>query len=319
MIAIGTRLSQQITGGKQELFAPKAKKVMIDIDPEELLKFSKEPFALDLSIHSDLNNFFHAFEPFYAQDKVDLFQPWRELMQKWKVRYPVCTPSDEQQKGLLNPYVFIKALSRVCKEGEIIVTDTGANICWMMQAFETKKNQRIFSAWNHTPMGYSLPASLGAALGASKPVVCLIGDGGLMMCLQELATLSRYNLPVKVFIFDNNGHATMKQTLEVWLNAQYAAVDEDSGLSFPDYKKLADSFGLPYAHLKMNDTLTQDLSGIWNIQGPLVCRLEIDPAYRIVPFLKFGGGLESLGPMLSQEEVDMISDEAEKLCALRGC
>lgn len=316
VIALGTRLSQMITGGKQELFAPKAKKVMVDIDLEELLKFTKDPFALDLPIHSDLSQFFNAFEHLYADGPLASFQSWKEVIQTWKNRYPVCTPADKQQKGLLNPYVFIKALSQACKDGEIIVTDTGANLCWMMQAFETKKNQRIFSAWNHTPMGYSLPASIGAALGSSKPIVCLIGDGGLMMCLQELATLSKYNLPIKVFIFDNRGHATMKQTLEVWLNAQYAAVDEGSGLFFPDYAKLSETFNLPYAHLKANDTLDQELAEIWKIKGPLVCRLEIDPTRRIVPMLKFGAGLESLDPQLSPEEIEAISDEAKSIRSL---
>ena len=313
MIALGTRLSQMITGGKQNLFAPHARKVMIDIDVEELHKFGEDTFNLDLAIHSDLNLFFNAFEPSYQQECTDVCVPWRELIQKWRDRYPICTPADYQKKGLLNPYVFIKSLSQMAREGDIIVTDTGANICWTMQAFETKRDQKIFSAWNHTPMGYSLPASVGAALGSGKPVICLIGDGGLMMSLQELATVRRYNLPVKIFIFDNQGHTTMKQTLEVWLQANYVAVDEESGLSFPDYRELAAAFRLPYFHLKENNEVGEQLSNVWNTDGPLVCRLEIDPTQRIIPNLKFGSSLDQLDPQLSPQEINCVKEEVNNL------
>ncbi|MBP9841517.1 MAG: thiamine pyrophosphate-binding protein [Simkaniaceae bacterium] len=303
VIALGTRLSQQITGGKQEFFAPSAKKVMVDIDTEELQKFIDKPFALDLAIHADLKDFFGKFELYYQAPYPSRFTEWRDLIQSWKATYPVCTKEDKEKPGLLNPYVFIKALSSIASEGEIFVTDTGANICWMMQSIETKEGQRIFSAWNHTPMGYSLPASIGACLGTGNPIVCLIGDGGLMMCVQELATVSRYNLPIKIFVFDNAGHATMKQTLEVWLEGKYVAVDEASGLSFPNYELLAAAFHLPYIHLYENEKLENELQALWQLEGPLVCRLQIDPAHRIVPSLKFGNSLECLAPPLPEEEI----------------
>lgn len=313
VIAFGTRLSQMITGGKQNLFAINAKKVMVDIDVEELNKFTQEPFALDLAIHSDLKAFFEECDKVYDQYHLDDYVAWRTLIQTWKKRFPVCTEKDAQKTGLLNPYVFIKALSRFASEGEIIVTDTGANICWMMQGFETKPRQKIFSAWNHTPMGYSLPASIGAALGSKKPVLCLIGDGGLMMSLQELATVRRYNLPIKVFIFDNQGHTTMKQTLEMWLKGNYVAVDEQSGLSFPDYEALARAFRIPYINLKENTQISEDLEKIWKQEGPLVCHLSIDPDHRIVPILKYGSSLEQLEPSLSQEELATIACELKNL------
>jgi len=313
VIALGTRLSQQITGGKQELFAPHAKKVMIDIDKEELNKFTQQPFSLDLSIYSDLNAFFKEFEPLYHEKREDSFASWKTLIRAWKKRYPICNPKDHQKTGLLNPYVFIKALSQIAQPGDTLITDTGANICWMMQAFEFKENQNVFSAWNHTPMGYSLPASIGAACGTGKPIICLIGDGGLMMCLQELATVRRYNLPIKIFIFDNQGHTTMKQTLEIWLKGNYVGVDKKSGLSFPDYKALAEAFDLPYFHLKENEKVASQILNIWKTEGPFVCRLEIDPAHRITPMLKFGSSLEQLDPPLSQQEIMRINEEVKSL------
>ncbi|MGD2169783.1 MAG: thiamine pyrophosphate-binding protein [Chlamydiota bacterium] len=313
VIAIGTRLSQMITGGKQNLFAPLAKKVMIDIDPEELNKFKKDTFLLDLPILANLKDFFIHCDLLYKASCTDQFLSWREKIQDWKKRYPICSQQDYEKKGRLNPYVFVKELSKISRENDIIVTDTGANICWMMQAFETKIGQKIFSAWNHTPMGYSLPASIGAALSTGKEITCLIGDGGLMMCLQELATVKRYNLPIKIFIFENKGHATVKQTIEIWLKANYVAVDEDSGLSFPDYQKLAETFHLPFYSLQNHDQLQKELPLLFKETGPFICHLAIDEKHRIVPMLKFGKGLEDLDPKLPDEELERIMNEYKNL------
>ncbi|PIS00644.1 MAG: acetolactate synthase [Chlamydiae bacterium CG10_big_fil_rev_8_21_14_0_10_35_9] len=313
VIAIGTRLSQMITGGKQNLFAPLAKKVMIDIDPEELNKFKEDTFLLDLPILANLKDFFLHCDLLYKASCVDHFLSWREKIQDWKKRYPICSQQDYEKKGRLNPYVFVKELSKISRENDIIVTDTGANICWMMQAFETKPGQKIFSAWNHTPMGYSLPASIGAALSTGKEITCLIGDGGLMMCLQELATVKRYNLPIKIFIFENKGHATVKQTIEIWLKANYVAVDEDSGLSFPDYQKLAETFHLPFYSLQNHDQLQKELPLLFKKKGPFICHLAVDETHRIVPMLKFGKGLEDLDPKLPGEELESVMNEYKNL------
>lgn len=313
VIAIGTRLSQMITGGRQDLFAPMAKKVMIDIDVEELNKFGPATFHLDLAIQAHLKSFFIQCERLYAEKVGDRFFAWREKIRSWKKRYPICRKEDYALTEKINPYVFIKEFSKVTREGEIIVTDTGANICWLMQAFETKPNQKIFSAWNHTPMGYSLPASVGAALGSGKEVICLIGDGGLMMCVQELATIRRYNLPIKVFIFDNGGHATVKQTIEIWLESRYVAVDAASGLSFPDYSKLAEAFRLPYYHLKNHADVQKNLGAICDQKGPLICHLDILETHRIVPMLKFGKGMEDLDPKLPEEELQAVMQEYREL------
>lgn len=313
VIAIGTRLSQMITGGRQDLFAPKAKKVMVDIDIEELNKFGPATFRLDLAIQSHLKSFFAQCATLYVEQASDRFFAWRERIRSWRQRYPICTKEEYESTGKINPYVFIKEFSKVTREGEIIVTDTGANICWMMQSFETKRNQKIFSAWNHTPMGYSLPASIGAAFGSGQEVMCLIGDGGLMMSLQELATIRRYNLPIKVFIFDNGGHATVKQTIDIWLESRYVAVDVASGLFFPDYLKLTEAFQLPYHRLKNHADIRTHLQAIYDQKGPLICHLDILETHRIVPMLKFGQGLEDLDPKLPESELQAVMQEYQEL------
>lgn len=313
VIAMGTRLSQMITGGKQELFAPLAKKVMIDVDVEELKKFGTDTIRLDLSILCDLKFFLKQYiassKESFAEDS---FYPWREKIQSWVQKYPLCTPEDYLSKERVNPYVFIKELSKVTSPGAVIIGDTGANISWTMQTFEVKKGQRIFSAWNHTPMGYSLPASIGAALATNQEVVCLIGDGGLMMCLQELATVRRHQLPIKIFIFDNQGHGIQKQTIDIWLKSHYVAVDYDSGLYFPDYQKLAEAFDLPYFSIRDHKDLGL-LTKLATAKGPFVCNVEIKQDQKIVPMLKYGSHLEDLDPKLPREEIELIRKECEEL------
>lgn len=308
VIALGTRLSPNVTGGKQNLFAPHAKKVMVDIDAEELAKFGADTFLLDLPICTDLKDFFQEFK---AQPNRDNYFSWRLLIRSWISRYPVCPSGLEDSESKVQPHLFIKKLSSLAEERAIIIGDTGANLSWTLQAFETKPGQRIFSAWNQTPMGYSLPASVGAALASDREIICLIGDGGFMMCLQELATIRRHHLPIRIFLFNNAGHAIQKQTIDNWLNSHYAAVDEATGLYFPDYQKIAEAFDIPYFVLKSNNDLKK-LPQILSQKGPFLCDVQMIESEKIVPMLKFGAGIEDLDPKIPKEELESITHECQK-------
>lgn len=306
VIAIGTKLSQMVTGGKQNLFALNAKKIMVDIDPYELQKFDEETFVLDLPICCDLIDFFDCT---IEKEKDKDFSHWLSITYRWKKEFEgEGIETDPEAK--VNPLFFIKELSKHAPEKSIIVGDTGANLSWTCQAWEFKKGQRIHSAWNHTPMGYALPASIGAAFGSENPIFCLIGDGGLMMCVEELATLKRYNLPIHLFVFNNAGHSIQKQTIEIWLQGRYTAVDFASGLFFPDYEKLAAAFGLDYLAIKTNSDL-ENIPSILCTSKPYLCDVQIDPNARITPMLRFGKGLEDLHPPLSDERINRIAEEAK--------
>lgn len=305
IIAVGTRLSPNITGGKQNLFAPRAKKVMVDIDVCELDKFSGKEFLLDLAIESDIKEFFGAAKKLYRSSFPNKFNLWLEKIKTWEIRFPLC-PKEYFSPKQIHPLLFIKKLSRYCLSGDVIVADTGANLCWTLQAWQTKKNQRIISAWNQTPMGYSLPAAIGASFTTKEKIICLIGDGGLMMCLQELATVNKYKIPLKIFIFNNRGHSIQKQTIETWLGGRYEAVDESSGLSFPDFAILGKAFRIKTEVIKRHEDLEKKLKKILNEKEPVLVDVRIDPLARITPMLKFGSGLEDLDPKLPRQEIEEI-------------
>jgi acetolactate synthase-1/2/3 large subunit len=304
IIGIGTRLSQMITGGKTTLFAPNAKKVLIDIDPQELIKFTANDFKLDLAIESNLPSFFKQI--ISSLEAGDRFSAWRTQIKEWEKKYPICPPQKYERKDSVDGHVFVKAISKASRENDIYICDTGANISWTLQAIEMKKGQRIFSAWNHTPMGYALSAAVGSALADNRRILCLTGDGGLMMNIQELATIKRYSLDVKVFIFNNGGHSIQKQTIDTWLNSNYAAVDGASGLSFPDFVKTAEAFHLPAVRIENHAELEGGIKKVLATPGPVVCDVMIDPNQKIEPMLKFGAGLEDLNPKLSAEELAAI-------------
>lgn len=309
VVAVGTRLSQMITGGKQDLFAPHAKKVMIDIDPEELRKFGPDTFVLDEAIEADLRDWFGAFDSRPQQG--DRFQDWRNQIREWSAKYPICQPSDRTRKGRVSAYVFMEALSSASKDGDIIVTDAGGNLAWTMQGIAVKDRQRVYSAWNHSPMGYSMPAAMGASAASSENVICIIGDGGIMMCLEELGTIKRHEMPIKIFIFNNRGHGIQKQTMETWLSAHYVGVDQATGLFFPDYRSVALAFGMEYREILTNADLPM-LAEILKTEAPVLINVEIAEDQRIVPMLKFGAGLEDLDPKISGDELKQILSVVER-------
>jgi acetolactate synthase I/II/III large subunit len=166
-----------------------------------------------------------------------------------------------------------------------------------MQGFKVKDRQRLFSAWNHSPMGYSLAAAYGASFASTGTnVICIIGDGGLQMCVEELATVARHQLPIKIFIFNNKGHGIQKQTIETWLEGRYEALDHETGLYFPDFIKLADSYGLRGVAVTSHNALRDQLRDILAHKGPVVCDVAITPNQRIRPMLTFGRPLEDQSP-----------------------
>ena len=303
IIGIGPRFTQMLTGGKLEHFGRAAKKVMVDIDKEELTKFEDKGLDFDEKVHADLRNFLPQFVSALDDYVVSDISEWLRYVNQVKSSFPLCIEADYESKDEVDANVFIDALSLEAKEGDIIITDAGGNLTWTMQGFKTKEDQRLFSAWNHSPMGYSLAGAIGAAFAnPGKDIICIIGDGGLQMCAEELATVARYDLPIKIFIFNNQGHGIQKQTIETWLDGRYEALDKKTGLFFPDFAKLADAYSLPVTAIASHANIRNVLKEILGKTGPVVIDVAINPDQRIRPMLTFGRPLEDQGPVLPREQ-----------------
>jgi acetolactate synthase-1/2/3 large subunit len=310
VIAIGTRLSQNLTGGILSSFAREAKIVMVDVDANEMSKFE----GYGINIHYGINMTAVEFvrlvsEKIKASYRCD-FSEWKVKIENWRKKLPndfkPGVPINNQQ--FLDVYEFFGRFSLYTREKELIYVDTGGNLTWTCNSLQIKMGQKLYSAWNNTPMGYSLPASIGAAFSHTNDhLTCIIGDGGLMICLAELATVSRNQLPVKIFLINNHGHGIQKQTLQTWLNGKYVGVDEASGLAFPkDYELLVKSFGLKYYSLNAESDIEGTLQEVFADKLPCFVDVEINPDQKLYPVLKFGFPLEKQMPFLENDLVDSI-------------
>lgn len=287
IIILGARLNQMQVGGKLSEFAPSAKKIMVDIEKSEIRKFKKTDLKIDLEIVSDLKEFTNKF---YIETSNN--NHWNKWVVWLRDEFSVIK-EHKNDKVEISAYKFLDKLSAFRNNGSIIVTDAGGNLCWTMQSFNCKSNQRLISAWNHSPMGFSLPAAIGASIANPKSrITCIIGDGGLMMCLEELGTITRNNLPIDIFIFNNKGHGIQKQTINTWLEGRMIGVDHESGLYFPDFQKIANGFEIDYLVINKLEDFSLDLS--INKGRPRIFDVMIKPEQTIFPMLKFGGNLKNL-------------------------
>ena len=302
VLSIGCRLDTHLTGSPINTFAREAKKIVIDIDASELSKYGKFGMDVDILIQADAKDFIQALNRQIAGLRTQDITAWKKRVADWKVKYPICMTDYHNQDGV-NPYVFVKTLAKESLEGDIIFVDTGCGVAWMMQGFDFKKRQRLFSAFNNTPMGYSLPASIGAsfALGR-KPITCVTGDGGLQINIQELATIMRYNLPIKIFLLNNHGYSMIRQTQDQWLNSRYEASTVEGGLAFPDFIKVAEAYGYQTVNITENKMLGQGIREVLESRGPVFCNIEISPEHRVIPQVKFGRPIEDGEPLLERKE-----------------
>jgi acetolactate synthase-1/2/3 large subunit len=314
ILSLGSRLDTKATGSPPYWFARNAVKAVVDIDECELNKFDRYGLGIDVPIHANVREFVDAaLSRLNSINKPDITR-WKKKIANWKAAYPICR-ADYFVEKFTNPYVFVQILSSELKEGDVIVVDTGCAIAWMMQGFEFKPNQRLFHDWNYTAMGWSLPASVAASLASPKrSIVCITGDGSLMMNIQELATVIRYKLPIKVFLINNSGYSMIKQTQDQWLNSNYIASSVEGGLAFPDFVKVAESFGFHTITIQKNGQIQRRIREALSHSGPVFCNVVIDQDHRVVPQVKFGRPNEDAEPLLPREEfrANMLIDPVEE-------
>lgn len=301
VIVVGSRLDSRKSGSPPKDFAREAKKIIVDIDQSELNKFKDIGINVDLLLHAHCRDFFQAINMKVDEISPQDITPWKKQIDKWKNKFPICRPEYYEGESP-DPYVFIKTLSEVLEEGDIIISDTGCGLVWMAQAFEFKRHQRLIHAFNYTPMGYALPASIGACFAKKrKRVICLAGDGGLQMNIQELATVIRHQLPIKVLLINNNGYSMIGQTQDQWLNSKYEASDVEHGLAFPDFEKLAEVYGFRTVGIHHNKDMLDKLREVVSGQDPSFCNIAISFDRKVIPQVKYGRPLEDGDPLLPRK------------------
>jgi len=305
IIAIGTRFDTHEIGSKADTFARGAKRLVVDIDSGEFAKLESVGFRVDMPILSSAANFIESLGSAVIESAPDLVS-WMHNIADWRARYPICTPDHENQPGYVNPYVFFNRLPAALPAASIVVTDCGSNLIWTMQGLPLSAGQRVISAFNHSPMGYSLPASIGAAFAEpDSTVMCIIGDGGFQINIQELAIIQKHNLNIKIFVMNNHCHGIIQGTQNAWLDGRHhASSPNDGGLPDPDVIKISLAYGIPAADVEDPEALPSLFADVFSEAGPRLINVHMKQETQIEPKLMFGRPIEDLHPLLPREELE---------------
>ena len=278
-LAIGTRLSITQTGYNTKDYARGAKIIQVNIDQSELDKGTlRDPINICMDAKEflgELNDYCDYFS--FQTEKHHDWPKWLAQCQRWKEKYPVCLPEYKDETSYVNSYYFIDVLSELASPEDVIITDMGFAFQNTHQAWKTKKGQRLITNCGLAPMGWGLPASVGAATATGKRVICITGEGGLMMNIQELATVMHHKLPIKIFVLSNGGYLTIKQTQEFGFEDRLMGVNEDTGLSFPCFSTIAEAHGFTFAKLLSHGGLAERLTVLMGYAGPLMCEIMMNP------------------------------------------
>ena len=308
VISIGSRNNIRQVSYNWENFAKNAKLVCVDIDKAELDKPTVTPF---LKIHADAKDFINKI--YNAVEKRECTQ-WNEWCKKIKKKYPPVKEAPRVAPEPIEPYHFIDELIQCFREDEVVVCANGSAFLIPFQVGKVKKNQRYIWNSGDASMGYDLPAAIGACIANNKQsVVCIAGDGSIMMNLQELQTIVHYNLPVKIIVLNNNGYISIQQTQNNFFNGRMTACTTDSGVSIPDFIKVAKAFNLPTLTIDNPSEIREKVNAVLNMQGPVLCEVMLSHGYIFAPKLsarKLDDGtmvspsLEDLYPFLPREELE---------------
>ena len=326
VLAIGNRLPIRVTGYNWETWARDAKVIMVDIDAGEM---KKPAIHVDQAIHADarvfLSELLEAAEKYEEIEicESDIHADWVEICQNWKKKYPVVTEQQKAENVPANPYAVFDIISRALPAGITTITSNGTCCVAGHQSWVIKEGSRFLNNNAVASMGYGLPAAIGAAVADKHPyVVCLEGDGSIMMNLQELQTIVTNRLPVKIILINNQGYHSIRQTQgNLFSEHTKVGIGPESGdLGFPDFEKLAGAFSLPYVRIEGNRELEQRIGEILGEteeeeRRPLLCEVLVDINQRFEPKSSTrrnpDGTLESppledLAPFLPREELAEI-------------
>ena len=321
IIALGTRLSMPQTGYNTKFFASNAKKVIIDIDKNELNK--KKFVKVICKINVDLKLFINRAIFYFKNKKIKNFDRWINLVNYWKLKYPVMQKKYLFERNHINSFHFIDSLSENLKSNETIVTDMGTSFTCTMQGFKILNpiKQRLFTSSGLAAMGFGLPGAIGAYFAQKKdPIICITGDGGLMFNIQELQTVSNYKIPIKIFVIENQGYLTMK-LMQLKNFNRYVGSTLNSGISFPDFKNISETFNLKYFRLKKNNMKNQ-IKEILNYKKSALVEVNMPPNQPLIPRTQnrlnsdgtfFSPRLDDLYPHLSEFDLNTERVKAKKI------
>ena len=347
VLSLGSRLSIRQVGYNYSTWARAAYTIVNDIDPEELKKPSVH---IDMAVHADVKDLLEQLErvldeeygngqPVFAGGAGLPGMTWTDTCRMWKEKYPVVLPKhyDHGEEEDANVYAFMKEMSSRLKEEQVIVVGNGSACVVGGHACIIKQGQRFISNSAIASMGYDLPAAIGACMAVreggaqegrmqgaesqdtelqdtSSDIILITGDGSIQMNLQELQTIIHHRMPIKIFLINNGGYHSIRQTQKNFFGEPLVGIGVDShDLSFPDMEKLAAAYGYPYCRACHNGELVPAIETALRTDGPVICEIFVSrdqnfepksAAKRLPDGTMVSPPLEDLSPFLPEEEMD---------------
>ncbi len=284
LLVLGCRLNIRQISYNYAGFAPDAKKIMVDVDAPELFK---PTLSIDMPIHADLRTFIPAM--IKALDGYEVptsHRTYIDWAMKRRQRYPAVLPEYWDTQGVVNPYCFTETLFEALEPDEVIVMADATAAVVTVQAAKLKQGQRLYSNSGAASMGYDLPATIGAwhAMPPSaKRIICLAGDGSIMQNLQELQTIIGQGIPAKIFLYNNSGYHSIRQTQQAYFDGHSVGCGPDSGVTFPDFGKVAQAFGFAYTRTSEHSDMFRAIAETFAAPGAAICEIFIDKGQNFAP------------------------------------
>jgi acetolactate synthase I/II/III large subunit len=294
ILSIGSSLSIPVTGFRYDTFAREAKIVVIDVDP---LEHKKPTIKIDEFIECD--------SKLFLESNMDLDYEcnlqWLEKCNEWKHKWPVHNPKNKK----LNLYSFTKTLSdSLDGTNSTIITDAGSAYYVLCQALLINQN-RFITSGAQAEMGFTLPACIGASFAnPNSNIIGVTGDGSFQFNIQELQTIVQYNLPIKIFVLNNDGYMSIKNTQDKFFEGRYFGVNSDSNVSFPSTKKISKAYGLDYFKFSSLNKLKEGINSVLNNPNPTICEVILPSKEAILP--SSSAKVNEEGKMVSQPLENMF-------------
>ncbi len=314
LLVLGSRLNIRQVSYNWRSFARAAYQVIVDIDESELKKPTLHP---DMAVHANVADIIRELTLLDYNGPTSEQKNWLAWCIERRERYPVVLKEYWDLENTVNPYCFVDALFRELQENETIVTGDGTACVVTFQAAQIKKGQRLYTNSGCASMGYDLPAVIGAYFGAIRVhgkldrIICLAGDGSIQMNIQELQTIVTHQIPAKIFILNNTGYHSIRQTQHNYFPDNIVGCGNESGLGFPDFSKLAFAYGIPFRKIEKHSDLSRLIVETINSPGPQICEIILDLKQQFAPKLSsrkledgrmISSPLEDLYPFLPREE-----------------
>lgn len=301
LISIGSRLDNIITAYNPRGFARAAKKVVVDVDRNEIDKLDME---IDISIEADAAAFLGALQSLAEGSQLPAFTEWRERCADWKHRYDIKEEMDFSVAGEISHFHLMDRLSAAIPEDTLIATgSSGLAVEVFYTVFRNKPGQRVFLTSGLGSMGYGLPAAIGASFAnGCKPMVAIESDGSLQLNIQELATLRAFNLPICLIVLNNNGYASIRNTMRNYFSGRYVGTGPEAGLWLPDLEEVARTYQIPFKRISTVADL-ESLDELMRIPRPLLLDIQLTPNEALAP--KVAAMPQPDGSMISMPMEDM--------------